>query len=130
MYSRDEYHAITRERTGKQSGKDSEQARRNVTWIRFSYGDWVEWRRVLETDRLRHGTESGKPRLIENQGGGSKRHVTTVEFATSPALKQGGIHETQKPKYRGFDDYCFDNNHLNAGDEENTVRNPFSKRLA
>ena len=30
----------------------------------------------------------------------------------------------------GFDDYCFDNNHLNAGDEENTVRDPFSKRLA
>ena len=101
-----------------------------MTWIRFSYGDSLEWRRVLETDRLRHGTESGKPRLIKNQGGGSKRHVTTVEFATSPALKQGGIHETPIPNYPGFDDYCFDNNHLNAGDEENTVRDPFSKRLA
>ena len=73
-----------------------------MTWIRFSYGDPLEWRRVLETTRH------------------------TVEFATSPALKQGGIHETQKPKYRGFDDYFFDNNHLNAGDEENTVRDPFS----
>ncbi|WP_423781723.1 Hok/Gef family protein [Enterobacter cloacae] len=83
-----------------------------MTWIRFSYGDSLKWRRVLETDCLRHGTESGKPRLIKNQGGGSKRHVTTVEFATSPALKQGGIHETPIPNYPGFDDYCFDNNHL------------------
>ena len=100
-----------------------------MTWIRFSYGDSLEWRRVLETDRLRHGTESGKPRLTENQGGGSKRHVQPWSSLPRPLLKQGGIHETQKPKYRDFDDYFFDNNHFNAGDEENTVRDPFSKRL-
>ena len=62
----------------------------------------------------------------KKSGRGLETTRHTVEFATSPALKQGGIHETQKPKYRGFDDYFFDNNHLNAGDEENTVRDPFS----
>ena len=72
---RDEYHAIRWSNIRKENEKVYEQARRNVTWIRFSYGDWVECAWVLETDRLRHGTESGKPRLIENQGGGSKRHV-------------------------------------------------------
>src|SRR5690606_24946615 len=74
-YLRDEYHAIQRQIRVNHSEKDFEQARRNVMWIRFSYGDSLEWRRVLETDRLMHGTESGTPRLIKNQGGGSKRHV-------------------------------------------------------
>ncbi len=36
----------------------------------------------------------------------------------------------QSPIIRVLMSYCFDNNHLNAGDEENTVRDPFSKRLA
>jgi hypothetical protein len=70
------------------------------------------------------------PYLNLNQDGAVNDTSSHVMFAISPALQQGGIHETQKPKYRDFDDYFFDDNHLNAGDEENTVRDPFSKRLA
>ena len=72
------------------------------------------------------GRKVESPYLNLNQDGAVNDTSSHVMFATSPALKQGGIHETQKPKYRGFDDYFFDNNHLNAGDEENTVRDPFS----
>ena len=72
---RDECHSFAWQK-GRETGvKVYEPTRESVTWIRFSYGDSLECVRVLETDRLMHGTESGKPLPEFKSGRGCKRHV-------------------------------------------------------
>ena len=81
---RDEYHAIRWSNGRKENEKVYEQARRNVNWIRFSYGDSVKCAWVLETDRLMHGTESGKPLSEFKSGSGLEQHVLPREVMPYP----------------------------------------------